>query len=98
MTGGSDIDVALLPIAGWGPRLSGGHMGPTEAAEACRLVRARAVLPIHHGTLHARGHQYLGLGWMTKPVAQFAVELARIAPDCRLLGTSVGETVEVEPA
>ena len=98
MTAGSEVDVALLPIAGWGPRLSGGHMGPTEAAEACKLVRARAVLPIHHGTLHPRGHQFIGLDWMTKPVAHFAHELARIAPGCRLLETPVGDPVEVEPA
>lgn len=39
-----DIDVALLPI--------GGHftMGPRHAARAAELLRARAVLPIHHGT------------------------------------------------
>jgi L-ascorbate metabolism protein UlaG (beta-lactamase superfamily) len=94
---GREIDVALVPIAGWGPRLSGGHLGPVEAAEACRLVRPRAVLPIHHGTLHARGHQHLGLDWMHLPVRHFADELARAVPDCRLLDVPLGGTVEVAP-
>src|SRR5262245_36965761 len=37
-------DIALLPI--------GGHytMGPREAALACRLLGAREVVPMHHGT------------------------------------------------
>ena len=33
------IDVALMPIAGWGPVLGPGHMGPSAAVEALRLIR-----------------------------------------------------------
>ena len=28
------VDVALLPVGGWGPRLGRGHMNPSRAAEA----------------------------------------------------------------
>lgn len=61
------IDLALLPIGGWGPRLSPGHMGPSEAAEAAARSGARAVVPIHYGTLHPRGWPTSRLDWTTAP-------------------------------
>jgi L-ascorbate metabolism protein UlaG (beta-lactamase superfamily) len=92
---GAPVDVALMPIAGWGPRLSRGHMGPTDAAEACRLMNARAVVPIHHGTLHATGHHLIGLDWMHRPAEHFAQELSRLAPGCRLLDLNPGDHAEL---
>ena len=35
---GGPIDLALVPVGGWGPRLSGGHMDPVQAARACAIV------------------------------------------------------------
>lgn len=89
------IDVALLPIGGWGPRLSAGHMGPQEAVDAVELVRPRAVLPIHHGTLHPPGFELASLDWMDRPLRDFERELARRCPDVTLLRAGLGGTVEV---
>jgi L-ascorbate metabolism protein UlaG (beta-lactamase superfamily) len=44
------VDVALLPIAGWGPRLPPGHLDPERAAHALELLRPRIAVPIHWGT------------------------------------------------
>jgi L-ascorbate metabolism protein UlaG (beta-lactamase superfamily) len=44
------IDVALLPVAGWGPRLPAGHLDPVRAAEALVLTEPRLAIPIHWGT------------------------------------------------
>ena len=44
------VDVALLPIWGWGPSMGPGHMDPARAAEAARLLDARVAIPIHWGT------------------------------------------------
>lgn len=44
------LDVALVPIAGWGPRLPPGHLDPARAARALELLRPRVVVPIHWGT------------------------------------------------
>jgi L-ascorbate metabolism protein UlaG (beta-lactamase superfamily) len=44
------VDVALLPVAGWGPRLPPGHLDPERAAEAARRIRPRIAIPIHWGT------------------------------------------------
>jgi L-ascorbate metabolism protein UlaG (beta-lactamase superfamily) len=45
------IDVALLPVWGWGPRLGPGHLDPERAAEAVARLRPRVAIPIHWGTL-----------------------------------------------
>ena len=46
-----DLDVALLPVAGWGPTVPAGHMDAARAAEALRLLQPRIAIPIHWGTL-----------------------------------------------
>ena len=79
------LDVALLPIAGWGPTLGAGHLGPREAASALTLLRPRVAVPIHWGTLYLRG---LGLRRrLADPPHAFARHAAELAPavDVRLL-------------
>lgn len=49
--GSRGIDVALLPVWGWGPRLGAGHLNPETAAEAVALLRPVVTIPIHWGTL-----------------------------------------------
>ncbi|PJI94379.1 MBL fold metallo-hydrolase [Luteimicrobium subarcticum] len=95
---GGPPDVVLVPVSGWGPRLSGGHMGPLQAAELCALVGARAAVPVHWGTLHAPGGRYLPPGWMDRPGELFAVEVARVAPTTRVLVLRPGGSDEVAAA
>jgi L-ascorbate metabolism protein UlaG (beta-lactamase superfamily) len=45
------VDVALVPVGGWGPTLGPEHLDPRQAAEAVRRVGARDAVPIHYGTL-----------------------------------------------
>jgi L-ascorbate metabolism protein UlaG (beta-lactamase superfamily) len=49
------IDVALLPVWGWGPSLGPGHLDPERAAEAARLVEPSVTVPVHWGTLAVPG-------------------------------------------
>jgi L-ascorbate metabolism protein UlaG (beta-lactamase superfamily) len=44
------VDLALLPIAGWGPRVPPGHLDPARAAQALELLRPCIAVPIHWGT------------------------------------------------
>ena len=39
--GDEGIDVALVPVDGWGPKVGAGHLDPDGAAEAVRLLRPR---------------------------------------------------------
>src|SRR5262249_48708650 len=45
------LDLALLPIWGWGPSIGAGHLDPERAAEAVALLQPRIAVPIHWGTL-----------------------------------------------
>jgi L-ascorbate metabolism protein UlaG (beta-lactamase superfamily) len=45
-----DIDLALLPIWGWGSTLGTGHLDPPRAARAAELIDPKMVVPIHWGT------------------------------------------------
>jgi L-ascorbate metabolism protein UlaG (beta-lactamase superfamily) len=49
------VDVALLPVWGWGPNLGPGHLDPARAAKAAERVQARAAVPVHWGTLALPG-------------------------------------------
>ncbi|KDN17518.1 MBL fold metallo-hydrolase [Amycolatopsis rifamycinica] len=49
------VDIALLPVWGWGPNLGPGHLDPARAAVAAGLVQARAAVPVHWGTLALPG-------------------------------------------
>ena len=44
------VDLALIPIGGWGPTLEDGHMDPVDGAEAVRRVGAGLAVPVHWGT------------------------------------------------
>ena len=48
---GSGLDVALVPIWGWGPSIGAGHLDPERAALAMQMLQPRIAIPIHWGTL-----------------------------------------------
>jgi L-ascorbate metabolism protein UlaG (beta-lactamase superfamily) len=79
------LDLALLPVAGWGPTLGPGHMDAEEAAEAVALLRPAIAVPIHWGTLHPRGRRRGA--WFHGPPHEFAARVAELAPavDVRIL-------------
>jgi L-ascorbate metabolism protein UlaG (beta-lactamase superfamily) len=79
------LDLALLPVWGWGPKIGEGHLDPRTAAEALQLLRPRVAIPIHWGTyypLWLRGNDRL-----TGPPHEFARHAAEVAPevDVRIL-------------
>lgn len=76
---GGPIDLALVPVGGWGPRLSGGHMDPAQAAAVCEMVGVRRAIPVHWGTLHAPVSRRLPPGWMDQGGPAFERALARRA-------------------
>lgn len=90
---GGDIDLAVVPVGGWGPRLSGGHLSPADAAEACRRVAAKVAVPYHWGTFHLPGAAGLPAGWMDRPGPEFLAELERSETGCRAVVLAPGECV-----
>ena len=87
------LDVALLPVWGWGPTLGDGHLNPRRAAESLTMLRPRFAVPIHWGTFAP-----LGLGWMrprflTLPPRDFAGHASDLAPDVRVRVVNPGDLV-----
>jgi len=74
------VDVALLPIAGWGARLGPGHMDAQQAARAAVMLRPRVAIPIHWGTLTPIGSPR-GASELQEPARLFAEHLAQLAPE-----------------
>jgi L-ascorbate metabolism protein UlaG (beta-lactamase superfamily) len=89
---GSAVDVAVVPIGGWGPRLSPGHMGPRQAAKACRMVAARCAVPVHWQTLHVPVAGRFPRGWMDLAGPRFAEALADEAPTCEARVLEIGSS------
>jgi len=76
-----DLDVALLPVWGWGPNLGPGHMNPQRAAEALTLLRPRIAIPIHWGTFYPRWLGWLRANLMIEPPQLFLQYAAKLMPD-----------------
>lgn len=93
---GGPIDLAVVPVSGWAPRLSGGHMGPAQAAEACAMVDARRAVPVHWGTLHVPFGRIYPRGWMDRAGPEFVDALRAVAPDCRPILVAPGGQIRLD--
>ena len=62
MADAGPLDVALVPIWGWGSSIGPGHLDPRGAARAVALLEPRIVVPIHWATLPAGGLLARSLG------------------------------------
>jgi L-ascorbate metabolism protein UlaG (beta-lactamase superfamily) len=77
------LDLALIPVWGWGPRLGPGHLDPDGAARALALLSPRLAVPIHWGTLFPLGRRDRS-GRLAEPPHEFARAAERIAPDVEI--------------
>jgi L-ascorbate metabolism protein UlaG (beta-lactamase superfamily) len=93
------LDVALLPVWGWGPTLGPGHMDPFQAAKTLRLLRPRLAIPIHWGSLYLWGMGSLNpRRFLTEPPHAFARYAASLAPEVKTHIMEPGETLSLEVA
>jgi L-ascorbate metabolism protein UlaG (beta-lactamase superfamily) len=70
------IDVALLPVSGWGSKVGPGHLDPLRAAQALRLLKPRLAVPIHWGT-----YSVLNRDAPVDPPESFRRHAAELAPE-----------------
>jgi L-ascorbate metabolism protein UlaG (beta-lactamase superfamily) len=84
------VDVALLPIWGWGPRLGPGHLDPERAAAAAALIAPAVAIPIHWGTF-ALGRPARRPTDCERPAREFAALARRYAPAVEVRVLSPGE-------
>ena len=90
------VDVALVPIWGWGPSLGPGHLDPRSAAEAVTLLRPKLVIPIHWGT-YAPIH--LGLRgaprFLDLPPVEFVAAMKEVGSEAEVRVLRPGESLEL---
>lgn len=95
-----DLDVALLPVWGWGPRLGAGHLDPGLAARAVSMLKPRVAIPIHWGTLYPYGLARIWPARLRDPGHEFERQVAarRIETDVRVLAPGASIAVLPLPA
>jgi L-ascorbate metabolism protein UlaG (beta-lactamase superfamily) len=71
-----ELDLALVPVWGWGPNLGPGHLDPARAATAVELLRPRRAVPIHWGTFFPYGLRFLYPDRLRIPPRAFARAVA----------------------
>ena len=93
--GSGNVDVALLPIAGWGPKVGSGHLNAQRAAEAAAMIQPRCVVPIHWGTYLRLGLKRTKPHLLTAPPKHLIDELAERAPHSEAKILEPGESLDL---
>jgi L-ascorbate metabolism protein UlaG (beta-lactamase superfamily) len=88
------IDVALVPVWGWGPSVGAGHLDPRRAADAVGLIAPRLAIPIHWGTFALPWRVGRGAD-RERPAAEFAALVARHAPAVEVRVVAPGAQIDV---
>lgn len=93
------LDLALIPVGGWGPTLgSHGHLDAAAGAEALRRVKSSWAVPVHYGTFWPIGLTRVRPHMFSEPGEEFARRAARTAPDTQVRVLDHGETLTIGPA
>src|SRR5262245_23937337 len=78
------LDLALLPVGGWGRSVGPGHLDPEDAARALILLRPKLVVPIHWGTYAPAGVGALWRDRLLSAPYKFKWHAQELAPDVRV--------------
>ncbi|MEV5694555.1 MBL fold metallo-hydrolase [Micromonospora globbae] len=89
------LDVALVPVGGWGPTLPAGHLDPAGAAEAVRRAAAAWAVPIHFGTFWPIGCDRIRPDRFLPPGEEFARHAGAVSPGTRVRVLRPGESCAV---
>ncbi|MDX3645941.1 MBL fold metallo-hydrolase [Streptomyces sp. MB09-02B] len=87
------VDVALLPVGGWGPYLGEGHLDAGRAAEALALLAPRSAVPVHYGTYWPIGMDAVRPHEFHAPGEEFVRLAAARAPEVAVHRLGHGESV-----
>ncbi|HEY3562796.1 MAG TPA: MBL fold metallo-hydrolase [Kribbella sp.] len=89
------VDVALVPVGGWGPSLGPGHLDPVRAAEAVRRVGAATAVPVHFGTFWPIGCDWIKPELFLPPGERFKTAMTEVDPAVKVEVLVPGESLEV---
>jgi L-ascorbate metabolism protein UlaG (beta-lactamase superfamily) len=91
------LDLALLPVWGWGATVGAGHLDPERAARALELLRPRLAVPIHWGTFFPLGLRHLLPRFLTEPPLEFARLAHRLTPEVEVRVLEPGTDTTLDP-
>ena len=91
----SNLDIALLPIWGWGPTLGRGHLDPYRAAKALELLKPTLAIPIHWGTFQPMGTHWMKPAFMTIPPIEFEHHAKQLMPNIQICVLKPGQSLDV---
>jgi L-ascorbate metabolism protein UlaG (beta-lactamase superfamily) len=86
------VDVALLPVWGWGPSVGEGHLDPQRAAQAAAMIGPKLAIPIHWGTFAL---PWARDGGSDRYAREFAELAATLAPEVEVRVLAPGESAEL---
>ncbi|GHB61841.1 membrane protein [Streptomyces cirratus] len=89
------VDVALLPVGGWGPYLGPGHLDAGRAARALAELEPAAAVPVHYGTYWPIGLDAVRPHEFHAPGTEFVRLAARLAPKVAVRALAHGERVRL---
>ncbi|WP_428951321.1 MBL fold metallo-hydrolase [Streptomyces sp. cg35] len=93
-----EVDVALLPVGGWGPHLGPHHLDPARAAEALTRLAPHSAVPVHYGTYWPIGMDAVRPHEFHTPGDEFVRQAALRAPRVAVHLLAHGESVRPEVA
>ena len=89
------VDVALLPIGGWGPNVGSGHLDGPQAADAAAMFAPRIVVPIHWGTYLRSDLVDRRTDLVSEPPRKLAERMHEVAPEVEVRILQPGESLEL---
>ncbi|MFD9356250.1 MBL fold metallo-hydrolase [Streptomyces sp. NPDC060031] len=89
------VDVALLPVGGWGPYLGQGHLDPGRAARALAALDPAAAVPVHYGTYWPIGMDAVRPHEFHAPGEEFVRLAGQLAPKVTVRVPAHGERVRL---
>jgi L-ascorbate metabolism protein UlaG (beta-lactamase superfamily) len=89
------VDIALVPIWGWGSTLGPGHLDPERAVAATALIQPRLVVPVHWGTYTPEDGRRRPPAWLDRPAEEFASALEDAGEGHRLRLLEPGDSLSL---
>jgi L-ascorbate metabolism protein UlaG (beta-lactamase superfamily) len=88
------VDIALVPVGGWGPTLGQSHLDAQQAAQTVRRIHPDHAVPVHWGTWWPIGlPQQADL--IDLPAVAFTQHVTRLSPTTRVHLMRHGQSVEL---
>ncbi|WP_314174343.1 MBL fold metallo-hydrolase [Streptomyces winkii] len=92
------VDVALLPVGGWGPWLGEEHLDAESAAHALTRLCPRTAVPVHYGTYWPIGMDAVRPHEFHAPGDEFVRKAGMLAPEVAVHRLTHGESLRLEAA